>query len=436
MQNPKKLIIATLLLWVHLVAFPVYSQQLQVSLNDWALIYVSQTSTLTQVKWQFEGDSSQQHVVTTPTLSAVALSDNGKSLAYVDKQGIISILDTENETIRSLSVPMNLTGELLYSVDYPSSLHWSPSGRYLTFIGQTTTDRVDIYLYDLELATLKNVTQSLPIIRDYLAVSSWSLDEKWLSFVGAWRKDNEGGVIVEPGILSIGTGALIPLSPNQRTCGLYWSPDNRHLASTTECFEPSFGNASLLIFSFDPENPTSSNSVDVIPSGKDPDAEYWWYSEPRWRTNDDIVFPRDTGPRGTDLSPDDFEEKFVQYNLVTKIESPITGVDLDVIGPDMRGNWGIWNLAWTTKQGSIQFLLKAYNFVTSQIFASPPGLSLCPAIYTRISSSAKLIALLTGCTVGLNYTIQVFDLVSSQEVFRVDAVAGEFLRPVGFIRKM
>ncbi len=94
---------------------------------------------------------------------------------------------------------------------------WSPNGRYLVFTGRTAATSSDLFVYDFQMETLRQIT-ALPTV-DGNPV--WSPDGEWIAFVSYTTNGQQSRIyIVRPD----GT-ALRPLTAEHRGCALFlWMP--------------------------------------------------------------------------------------------------------------------------------------------------------------------------------------------------------------------
>ncbi|MEO7445072.1 MAG: S41 family peptidase [Ferruginibacter sp.] len=98
------------------------------------------------------------------------ISPDGKNIAYLDKNDILRVADTDN-------------GKILYQADSAyngySSYSWSPDSRYLSYV--TSLANLNQQIQVLNLATLKSIPITTSRLDSYNA--AWSPDKKWLYFI-------------------------------------------------------------------------------------------------------------------------------------------------------------------------------------------------------------------------------------------------------------
>ncbi len=264
------------------------------------LVYISQTTDKAQIRWRVLGSSSEQSADVGRRVDGAVLSGNRVAFAIDSRD--ISVLDLTSGRQIHLAIKLETNRFLQYDADDPlqRKLWWSPNGQHLAFTGSTTETRSDVYIWSAKDETLTNVTKTLTSASNN--VSAWSTDGHWLSF--AANIDNN----VEPFVASIDGQTITRLAPGLSACRLFWSPDNRHLVSTTLCLVNTGDDTNLLIFTFDPDHPEKPSAPVQIVSAKIGQLVSRHYATPRWYDNRTILVSRELGPAlSVNLSPFDFK---------------------------------------------------------------------------------------------------------------------------------
>jgi dipeptidyl aminopeptidase/acylaminoacyl peptidase len=379
-------------------------------------------------------DGSPSTSMELPVYRYYAISPTEPLVAYIDSQGfghIVNVLTHEEidigiETIASI--------ELIYSTHQlrSGSLNWSPDGKYLAFAGYSQEGKANIYVYSIASRTLVVATPAITIYKNGVDISSWSPDGHWLTIVGSWSTDgsHQSGVF-RTAVIARDGSSFIELGHQQKSCLFEWSPDQSGLVTDTNCFRnANDSNTSLLIFPFDPTNPSLSQQppLEVRENAADKFARF---SFPRWLDNDTLILARTWGPRGVNLDLDDFWSDIVTYTLSS---------NNFIVIPDTRRkpSWEMadenYFFAMIIEKANYLPRIEGYD-LTRQKFLQPIQYSdLCPVYYTlHISADGQFIAYLRGCALNANLIIEIMDTRTGKTILIFEGTQDNRVDLVGFV---
>lgn len=338
----------------------------------------------------------------------------GTHIAFADTDGAITIFDIASGESILLDVPLNMQDEMIYDQDYvfSRSMIWSSDGNFLAFTGIQDGQR-DIYLYAIADEQLVNLTADAPHAFSRIEVTSWSPDNEWLSLSVEWAHDDNETSQITPALISK-TGQLIPLFDAERLCRVAWSPQGHRLASTTRCYHgpPTSSDTDILVVDFLGDELTPPTRTTRISA---PDTMHMLTQIPFWLDEQRFAVIRNIGPIGVNLSPDDFREEVVIYEISDEGEILSEDIVFDEISFSafINQSWAVWYESG--HDSDTQRHLKGYNLVDGQTFDFPVE-GLCPASYARVSPDNQWLTLQIGCQEDQESAVLIYDLVSLTQV--------------------
>lgn len=434
-----------------LICFMFTLCSLTVAQNDTiSFVYAlnNQDDNLSQICW-LDLSSSEETCLSTDLIGFYSLSPQKRSIAIQDQvNGHIKIVNLENEQIISLQLcqPMQ---EFLWDEHYHTSgtLLWSPDGRFLSFTGVVSDsgchihDSADIYVYDVEMDNLLNLTHDLSVIRSLITPASWSPDSKWLALYGAWSEyENEQGYIVPDwgsAIILRDGSTFFELAPGYNTCRLSWSPNMEWLASNTTCFDAAGTGSSVIVIPFNPTPLTAAGlRIDEVisPLRFDWRADSSWistYSVPEWIDASTLIVHRQLVPISFGYLSDEQIAEFsvkglIQIDLDTFSETLLPSTHFD----ETTYRIDKWFVTQDEKTGSIT----AFDPHTNRKFTMPASINSCPISYAlRIEDQGDFIAVLNACEFPeATPTVDIYEIANFTLIKRITSQDKEMIRPLGF----
>lgn len=152
--------------------------------------------------YAFNTDGSGKTLLIDKIIQSYSLSPSGSNIAYItdiDSESgtyglqlrIINISEGQDRLITNLQDPSFVQTEAIDGFDTlfeamraitMSWPRWSHNGKYLAFIGQTLGPTADLYVYDLNLDTITQLTDG----PSQAYRPSWSPDNSYIFHSGAW----------------------------------------------------------------------------------------------------------------------------------------------------------------------------------------------------------------------------------------------------------
>lgn len=378
-------------------------------------------------------DRPTESVIDVPTFGFYALSPTQPMLAYSDAQGLVHIINLMTHEASSIGIVSIHNIDLVYGSHQQNSgsLHWSPDGRYLAFVGhQAEEDATNIYVYSVETENVTLTSPEITIVDQLVDITSWSPDSQWLTIIGRWTTDNNVSVALRSAVLARDGSSWMELGHEQRSCSVEWSPDQTRLVTDTGCFEGLDSNTALLIFSFDPSNP-ATNQREPLEVRETSPKKFARLDFPNWLDSDTLIFARFFGPRGGNLSPDDFMSEMVTYQVSSNAISVVPNSQTPSSWEFQYENHLFsWNLS---ESGNVPHL-EAFNLIDQEFLQPIRRSGLCPTFYTRITSDGQFVALYRGCTPNANPAIEIINTHTDETVFEVSATENAIVYPLGFVK--
>lgn len=361
----------------------VYSQKSQET--DW------------MIGWQSvpEAELSGQVAIPSPPV-AFAAPAIGHYFSVVDSTSkSVYVINALDNSLRKLEIPILQKEGFAFDDDYrrARSMRWSPDGSALAFVGQTSTDRADVYIYDTTSDVLANLTADIPFTSDLLNLSSWSPDGQWMAVTGRWQQDSAAAWMTG-GILSADGETFVPLDLNEPVCRLIWSSSQEYLVSPTDCpsYPGSRRGTDLVIFHVVNTGPETQV---LAPSHiSDHTENSWNYYHPTWRDDRTIVAVRSLRQPVVNGTPAPVFE-FIEYNVSSQQVKVIpTEIPLRLLTGGLQdGN----QIIWQDILGNSEAIHRTDLVTGSTLSLSLDYPGICSVIHARFSSNDMYLAFVVGC---------------------------------------
>lgn len=362
-----------------------------------------------------------------------AVPTTGTHIAFANSDGTIIIFDIASGESLMLDVTLNMHNEMIYDHAYvfSRSMIWSSDGENLAFTGNVD-GQTAIFVYSVTDEQLVNLTTDSPLPYSRIEVTSWSPDDQWLVLMVEWENgDDAENSQVSPALIST-TGQLIPLLDAERLCRVAWSPQGNRLASTTRCYHgpPTYDDTDVLVVDFlvgELTPPTRTTRISA------PDSMHMLTQTPFWLDEERFAVIRNIGPIGVNLSPDDFREEVVVYEVSSDGQILSEDVIFDEIdfGAFVTNSWAIWYES--RRDSDYQWHLKGYNLVDGRILDIPVE-GLCPAAYARVSQDNQWLSLQIGCQEDQESAVLIYDLASYEHSMTIPVNDYDVVQAWGFMR--
>lgn len=382
----------------------------------WIFIYRSQSREEHQIHW-IDLDTGIEDTIALPELWWFTSSPTRPMIAFTSTDQVY-ILDVSNRDLLNTGIIMSDNIDIIYG-DHQhrsASLRWSPAGNEVAFIGYTEDGVVTVYVYEPDTEQLTYLTPNIDFREDFVDISSWSPDGRWLTVVGSWGENHN----FRSALVARDGSAFIEFEP--RTCEVRWSPNMHYLASATSCYESLHDASPLLLFTFDSTQPR----IEQLPSlmGADTQTQFVQYVYPVWLNDSVLALNRRSVKRGVDLPPNSSEVDIVHFDVNLRQLTPVPNTLTDSSWHTMYGDW----LLTRHDDGLI-----AYNMVDNR-HEFVPTERLLPVSYSVvISPDDRFIALIDDVdTPGASH-IRVINFTTHETLLDIAQQNHEDLSPIGFV---
>lgn len=371
--------------------------------------------------------------------AAFASPSSGHHFAVVDATANafdIHLVNMRDPAVNELPVPVLHKEVFLRDAEYLQaySLRWSPNGRTLAYIGQTSPSRADIYLYDTATTELTNLSAHIPFTDEFVNLSDWSPDGNWLAFTGRWeqsaaQEDSYGG-----GILSHDGNAVIGLPSVPDLCDFVWSPEQRYLFWHNDClgFNDAQNGRDLIIY---PINLDQADTQQPAPFRlSEITTNPWWrFHHPMWQDDGNIITLRtfdQTLLNGMPVGTPGPDAEIIRVDVATRhlevVDYPST-VTVNTIQRGYQVNDWLFQL----DNGMLHGYQPSQNSSFAVILTNDLP---CSAFHARLSVDERYLALCVGIYPDKPLpALLIWDVTTNQEVLRVPATGDNPPVPLGWI---